>query len=96
MHRRPSKYLHYPSQTFGHFVQFRRNETGVAFRGDKNFKDILVHKKHNNVFYNKHNKCEPCGKNCALCKHIMTAINFMEQITLNTNSKAISTVNPPV
>ena len=48
----------------------------VAFRGDKNFKDILVHKKHSNVFYNKHNKCEPCGKNCALCKHIMTGNKF--------------------
>jgi hypothetical protein len=47
----------------------------VAFRGDKNFKDILVHKKHN-VFYNKHNKCESCGKNCALCKHIMTDNKF--------------------
>ena len=44
----------------------------VAFRRVKNNKDILhvVHKKYNNIIYNKPNKCEPCGENCALCKHI--------------------------
>jgi hypothetical protein len=48
----------------------------VAFRKDKNIKDILVHKKHSNIFYNKPNKCEHCGKNCPLCKHIKTGNTF--------------------
>lgn len=48
----------------------------VAFRRDKNIKDILVHKKHNNKFYHKENKCEPCGKNCALCPYIVEDNSF--------------------
>jgi hypothetical protein len=38
----------------------------VTFRRDRNIKDILVHKKRNNIFDNKPNKCEPYGTNCAL------------------------------
>ena len=49
----------------------------VAFRRDKSLKDILVHKKHNNMFYKKPNKCEPCGKKCALCKFIISGENFL-------------------
>lgn len=33
----------------------------VAFRRDKNLKDILVHKKHNNLFFKKQHLSEPCG-----------------------------------
>ncbi|XP_071153747.1 uncharacterized protein [Mytilus edulis] len=39
----------------------------VAFKRDNNIKDILVHKKHNLLFYKQTNGCGPCGKNCALC-----------------------------
>ena len=40
----------------------------VAFRRDKNIKDILVHKKHNNMVYRSPNKSGPCEKKkCALC-----------------------------
>ena len=34
----------------------------IAYRRDKNIKDILVHKKHNNIFYGHPDKCDPCGK----------------------------------
>jgi hypothetical protein len=43
----------------------------VSFRRDKNIKDILVHRKHNLQFYNKHNGCKRCGKKCALCKYLL-------------------------
>ena len=48
----------------------------VAFRRDKNLKEILIHKKHNNLFYKRGNGCEPCGKNCALCKRIIQDDKF--------------------
>ena len=48
----------------------------VAFRRDKNLQDILVHKKHSNRFYSKKNICENCGKNCALCKFLITGDKF--------------------
>ena len=48
----------------------------VAFRRDKNIQDILVHKKHNNTFYRKENGCKKCGKNCALCKHLIETETF--------------------
>ena len=47
----------------------------LAFRRDKNLKDILVHKKHNSMFFKQEHKCEPCSRNCAnvvyalFCKH---------------------------
>ena len=48
----------------------------VAFKRDNNLKDILVHKKHNLMFYKHTNKCHPCGKKCALCPHIMETETF--------------------
>ena len=48
----------------------------VAFRRDRNIKDILVHKKHNNTFYKKENGCRFCGQNCALCKHLIETDTF--------------------
>jgi hypothetical protein len=49
----------------------------VAFRRDKNIEDILVHKKHNNLFFKKGNVCEPCGaKKCAICKYILKTDHF--------------------
>ena len=48
----------------------------VAFKRDKNLKDILVHKKHNIMFYKQKNTCHPCGKNCALCPHVIDGEKF--------------------
>jgi hypothetical protein len=31
----------------------------LAFRRDKNLKDIIVHKKHNSLFFKQEHKCEP-------------------------------------
>lgn len=42
----------------------------LAFRRDKNLKDILVHKKHNSMYFKQPNKCEPCGRNCAICPYV--------------------------
>ena len=51
----------------------------IAFRRDKNLQDILVHKKHNNMFFKKSNKCEPCGaKKCAICKYVQTTSTFKD------------------
>ena len=48
----------------------------LAFRRDKNLKDILVHKKHNNQFFRQPNKSEPCGLNCALCPYLSNTSTF--------------------
>jgi hypothetical protein len=48
----------------------------VSFRRDKDIKDILVHRKHNLQFYNKHNGCKRFGKNCALCKYLLESTTF--------------------
>ena len=51
----------------------------VAFRRDKNLKDILVHKKHNNQFFRQENMCEPCGaKKCVLCQYVHKSHNFQD------------------
>ena len=36
----------------------------------------MVHKKHNNILFSKPNRCEPCGKYCAVCPYIMTSDKF--------------------
>lgn len=43
----------------------------VAFRRDTNLQDILIHKKHNRLYFGQNNKCEPCGKNCAICPYVV-------------------------
>ena len=43
----------------------------VSFKRDKNIMDILVHKKHNRMFYYTEYGCKRCGKNCALCKYLI-------------------------
>jgi len=48
----------------------------LAFRRDANLQDILVHKKHNKMFFNKPHKSEPCGKNCAICPYIVDTDKF--------------------
>ena len=48
----------------------------VAYRRDANLQDILIHKKHNKQFFGKDHKCEPCGKNCALCPYIHETNRF--------------------
>ena len=48
----------------------------LAFRRDKNLKDILVHKKHNSMYFKQPNKCEPCGLNCALCPFVRNTYSF--------------------
>ena len=48
----------------------------MAFKRDTNLQDILVHKKHNNLFFSKPNRCEPCGKICAVCPYIMASDKF--------------------
>ena len=48
----------------------------LAFKRDKTLQNILVHKKHNNLFFSKPNWCEPCGIYCAVCPYIMTSDKF--------------------
>ncbi|KAK3108513.1 hypothetical protein FSP39_009615 [Pinctada imbricata] len=48
----------------------------IAFRRDKNIQDILVHKKHNSMFYKSSNGSEPCGKKCAICNYVMLTTSF--------------------
>lgn len=50
----------------------------VAFKRDKNIKDILVHKKHNLIFYKQQNVCRPCAKNCVLCSHVIESGTFKD------------------
>ena len=50
----------------------------VSYKRDKNIKDILVYCKHNLQFYGKENGCKACGKNCALCLHIIESTSFKD------------------
>jgi len=51
----------------------------VAFRRDSNLGDILVHKKHNRMFFQKPNRSGPCGaKKCAICPYMMDANSFID------------------
>jgi hypothetical protein len=70
----------------------------VSFRRDKNIKDILVHRKHNLQFYNKHNGCKRCGKNCALCKYLLESTTFEDNgghtfmIQVNINCRSVGVI----
>lgn len=48
----------------------------LAFRRDKNLKDILFHKKHNSMFFKQEHKCEPCCRNCAICPYVRNTQTF--------------------
>lgn len=48
----------------------------VGYKRDQNLKDILVHRKHNNLFNKLGKGTEKCGKSCALCSHIITSDSF--------------------
>ena len=60
----------------------------LAFRRDKNLKDILVHKKHNSLFFKQEHKCEPCSRNCAICPYVRNTHTFtnFEGKTFNVNN----------
>ena len=70
----------------------------VAFKRDKNIKDILVHKKHNLMFYKSTNECTPCGQSCALCSHVIKTDNFTDndgneyKIQGNINCKTVGVI----
>lgn len=48
----------------------------IALCRDNNLQDIPVHKKHNRMFFNKPNKCNPRGKNYAFCPHLQKTLTF--------------------
>jgi hypothetical protein len=48
----------------------------LAFRRDKNLKDILVHKKQNTLFFKQGHKCEACSRNCAICPYVRNTHTF--------------------
>jgi hypothetical protein len=48
----------------------------LAFRRDKNLKDILVHKKHNSMFFKQEHTCESCSRNCAICPYVRNTNTF--------------------
>jgi hypothetical protein len=50
----------------------------VSYKRNKNIKDILVHSKHSIQFYNREHECKKCGKNCALCKHLIESSKFQD------------------
>ncbi|KAH3692484.1 hypothetical protein DPMN_194325 [Dreissena polymorpha] len=51
----------------------------VAFRRDCNLLDILVHKKHNKMFFRKPNMSGPCwAQRCAICPYMMKAEYFKD------------------
>jgi len=71
----------------------------VAFRRDCNLQDILVHKKHNRMFFRKPNMSGPCGaQRCAICPYMMTADNFTDpsgkkySVRNNVNCKSSNVV----
>jgi len=64
----------------------------VSYKRNKNIKDILVHRKHSIQFYNRENGCKRCGKNCALCKHLIESSKFQDNEEKSTTFMVISTV----
>ena len=48
----------------------------IAYRRDKNVKDILVHKKHSNIFYGYPDKFDPCGKKSTICQYVIPTDTF--------------------
>ena len=60
----------------------------LAFRRDKTLKDILVHKKHNSLFFKQEHKCEPCSRNCVICPYVRSTHTFtnFEGKTFNVNN----------
>ena len=52
------------------------NNIIVAYKRGENIQDILVHRKHNNVFFKIESGTKNCGKNCAICKHIIVGSTF--------------------
>ena len=53
------------------------NKTYISFRRQENLKDILVHKKHNKVFYQQNHGTTTCGRiKCTLCKFIKVSKEF--------------------
>ncbi|KAH3815624.1 hypothetical protein DPMN_144152 [Dreissena polymorpha] len=70
----------------------------VAFRRDCNLQDILVHKKHNRIFFRKPNMSGPCGaQRCAICPYMMKAA-YISQIPAagSTASETMLIANHPV
>ena len=48
----------------------------LAFRRDKNIKDIFVHKKHNSMFFKQEHRCEPGSRNCVICPYVRKTHTF--------------------
>ena len=55
-----------------------REPSLISYRRDKSIQDILVHKKHNKIFFQAANKCEKCGRDCALCSKIIESDVFSD------------------
>ena len=52
----------------------------LALRRDKNLQDILVHKKHNKMFFNQKQGCHKCDrKKCMLCPRLLTGDEFWDE-----------------
>ena len=58
----------------------------VAYRRDTNLQDILIHKKHNKAFFGNKNRCEPCGKKCAICPYIQNTDTVKDDEGKDTKS----------
>lgn len=55
------------------------NKTYVSFRRQENLKDILVHKKHNKLFYRQKHGTDICHKKkCALCPYMKKSVQFQD------------------
>jgi hypothetical protein len=57
----------------------------LAFRRDKNLKDILVHKKHNSMFFKQEHKCVPCSRNCAINELLLDQVSAFWLVINLTN-----------
>lgn len=56
-----------------------QNTPNVTFRRDKNLKDILVHRKHNNHLFKKEHLCGPCGANkIVMCIYFICSSQFQD------------------
>lgn len=58
-------------------------KTIVGYKRNENLKDIIIHRKHNKIFFKSNHSTNKCGTNCAICRHLKEGKTFED----NRNNK---------
>ena len=58
-------------------------KTIVGYKINKNLKEIIVHRKHNKIFFKVNHSTKKCGTNCTISRHLKEGSTFED----NKNNK---------